>query len=57
MINQEYDRLGYESGKIVTSKITIFAAHLEYDNTKSQEIVIQEEKLYTDHYLYSVGLH
>ena len=40
MINQEYDRLGYESGKIVTSKITIFDANLELDNLKSQEIVI-----------------
>ena len=40
MINQEYDRLGYENGKIVTSKITIFDANLELDNLKSQEVVL-----------------
>ena len=40
MINQEYDRLSYENGKIVTSKITIFDVNLELDKEKSQEIVI-----------------
>ena len=56
VISQEYDRLGYENGKIVTPKLTTFDADIKLDQEKSQEIVIQEEKLYTDHQLYSIGL-